>query len=100
MACYLVSFKSPVHMNAMTASQLKMFKSGIEKLQAKGSVKGAYSKVGGGQIVLILESPGNAQLALELRKHYIVDAEIVPLVPLTAEIDATSTYRTTGKAAV
>ena len=100
MACYLVSFKSPVQMHSMTASQLSMFKAGIERLKAKGSVIGAYSKVGGGNIVLLLESPGNAQLALELRKHYIVDAEIVPLVPLTAEIDATSSYRKTGVAAV
>jgi len=100
MSHFLVTFKSPVQMHSMSVSELERFKAGIARLHSKGSMKASYTKVGGGEMVLILESPSNAQLALELRKHFIVGADIVPLIPLTAEIDANIDYRTTGKLAV
>jgi hypothetical protein len=97
---YLVTFKSPVQMHHMSQSELARFKDGITRLHNKGSMKASYTKVGGGSIVLLLESPDNAHLALELRKHFIVDAEVVPLIPLRAEIDAHIEYRKTKKLAV
>ena len=87
-------------MHIMSVSQLEYFKAGIDRLHSKGSMKASYTKVGGGEMVLILESPSNAHLALELRKHFIVGADIVPLIPLTAEIDANIEYHTTGKVVV
>ena len=99
MPLYLVSVNSSGLLPHTPDDVLHKYKKGIEGLLAKGSLKGAYAKVGGG-LVFVINSPGNPQLALELRKHSITNAEVVPLVPLTAVLDAHIEFRKTGKAAV
>lgn len=83
---YMVSLKSPGLTSKVEAEHLVTFKKGLEAAIAKGSIKGAYTKVGGG-LVLIVDAEGNGQLTLELRKHQITDAEVVPLVNFLDVID-------------
>jgi hypothetical protein len=99
MSDYLVMLKSKGLLAHVSESELVKFKSGVAALTAKGTIKAAYTKVGGG-LVLIVESASNAALTVELRKHFITDAEIIPLVPLDAFLDAHIDYRKTGKIAV
>lgn len=96
---YLVTLQSKGLLAKMEAGHIDAFKKGIEAALKKGSVKAAYSKVGGG-LVLIVDSPSNAQLTVELRKSHITDAEVVPLVPLVDLLGAHLDYKATGKAAV
>lgn len=93
---YLVMLKSKNVIAQMEPEHLEKFKSGVSAAMKKGSIACAYSRVGGG-LVLIVDSPSNAQLTVELRKHSITDAEVIPLVPLSALIDAHIDHRKTGK---
>jgi hypothetical protein len=78
---------------------LVALKKGVEGAIAKGSIKGAYAKVGGG-VVLIVDSPSNGQLTVELRKHQIIDAEVVPLVNYLDLLDGHIEFKETGKVEV
>jgi hypothetical protein len=84
MGYYLVTLKPSVELARLSPDELKTFKEGLKALETKGSLKAAYSKVSGG-LVLILETD-HAMLTRELRKHFITDAEVVPLIPLEAEL--------------
>lgn len=99
MSYYLVILKSKNLVAHLNEEQLKTLRHGLQKLQTKGTVKAAYSKVGGG-MVFIVESPSNAQLTVELRRHFITDAEVIPLVPLDALVEAHVENRETGKVGV
>ncbi|WP_448203908.1 hypothetical protein [Azospirillum sp. sgz302134] len=96
---YLVSLQAKGFINQMEEEHLQAFKDGVQKAMSKGSIVGAYSKVGGG-LVLVVNSPGNAELTVELRKNFIMDAEVTPLVPLLDLLDAHVEHRRTGKVAV
>ena len=96
---YLVMMKSHNLVGTMPEEGLVAFKKGIEAGLNKGTIKAAYTKVGGG-MVLIVDSPSNAQLALELRKHQITDAEVIPVVGLLDLLDAHIEHRKTGTAGV
>lgn len=96
---YLVMLKSHGLVAQMPEEHLDAFKNGIEAGLAKGTLKAAYARVGGGTI-LIVDSPNNAQLSLELRKHFITDAEVVPLIALTDLLEAHIEHRQTGQAKV
>lgn len=96
---YLVTLQSKGLLAKLEAEHIDSFKKGIEAALTKGTIKAAYSKVGGG-LVLIVDSPSNAQLTVELRKNHITDADVVPLVPLVDLLDAHLDYKKTGKAAV
>lgn len=96
---YLINFQSHNFVSTLAEDHLTAFKAGIEASLKKGAIKAAYSKVGGG-LVLIVDSPSNAQLTVELRKNQITDAEVVPLVPLLDLLDAHIDHRRTGKVAV
>jgi hypothetical protein len=96
---YLVVMKSHNVIEKLEQEHLETFKRGIEKALSKGTIEGAYAKVGGG-VVLVVNQPGHAELALELRKHHITDAEVIPMVPLVALLDAHIEYRQTGVAKV
>lgn len=92
---YMVSIKSPNAAHKAEAEDLIAFKKGIEAAIAKGVVKGAYTKVGGGT-VMIVDSPGNGQLTHELRKHFITDAEVVPLVSFLDVLDEHIKFKNHG----
>ena len=96
MGYYLVTLNPAVHLARLDTDGLKAFQSGIKALEAKGTCKGAYSKVGGG-IVLILDTD-LAKLTSELRKHFITDADVVPLVPLDAEVTGYLDYMSKNQA--
>jgi hypothetical protein len=96
---YLVMMKSHNKLPTMDEEHLTAFKKGIEAAIEKGTITAAFTKVGGG-IVLIVDSPSNAQLTLELRKHFITDAEVLPLVRLVDLLDAHIEHRKTGAVAV
>jgi len=96
---YLVVMKSHGMLDKLQAKHLETFKSGIQKALKKGSIEGAYAKVGGG-LVFVLNQPGHAELSLELRKNHITDAEVIPVVPLVSLLDAHIDHRKTGVAKV
>ena len=84
---YMVSMKASGKLGSAPLEFIEKFRSSVAEALAKGSMKAACVKVGGG-MVLIVDSPSNAHLAAELRKHQIVDAEVVPVVPLVDLLDA------------
>jgi hypothetical protein len=94
-AKYLIILKAKNMLPRFEEEHLKKFKQGVEAALKKGSIEGAYAKVGGG-LVFVVNFPGNAELTLELRKHQIVDAEVIPLVPLTSLLEAHIDFRKTG----
>lgn len=95
MAKYLIMLKAKNMLPHFSEDHLKKFKSGVEAALKKGSIEGAYAKVGGG-LVFVVNFPGHAELTLELRKHQITDAEVIPLVPLNKLLEAHIDYRKTG----
>ena len=96
---YLVTLKAKNMLAKLETDQLIAFKSGMEAAKASGTVKAIYAKVGGG-VVLIVDSPSNAQLTVELRKHQIMDAEVVPLVDYIDLLDGHIEFKKTGKVGV
>ena len=96
---YLVSIKAKNLLVKLEVDQLTALKKGVEEAIAKGAIKGAYAKVGGG-VVLIVDSPSNASLTLELRKHQLTDSEVVPLVDYIDLLDGHIEFKNTGKAKV
>ena len=95
MAKYLIILKTKNMLPKFGEDHLVKFKEGIEAALKKGSIEGAYAKVGGG-LVFVVNFPGNAELALELRKHQITDAEVIPIVPLNKLLEAHVDFRKTG----
>jgi hypothetical protein len=95
MAKYLIMLKSKHVLARLEADHLQKFKDGIQAAMQRGTIEGAYAKVGGG-LVLIVDSPSNAQLTVELRKNQITDAEVIPLVSLVDLLDAHIEHRQTG----
>ena len=96
---YMISLKAQNKMGCADVESLIAFKKGIEAAIAKGSMKAAFTKVGGGTI-FIVDSPSNGQLTLELRKHQITDAEVTPLVEFTEVLDAHIEFKKSGKVTI
>lgn len=93
---YMISLKPQNKLMKAPVEFIEGFRKSIAESLAKGSMKAACVKVGGG-MVLIVDSPSNAHLAAELRKHQIVDADVVPVVPLVELLDAYAEMKKTGK---
>ncbi|MBL8150872.1 MAG: hypothetical protein JNN15_13180 [Blastocatellia bacterium] len=95
---YLIILNShEAHIPKLSDEHLEKFQSGLKAALDKGSIEGAYAKVGGG-LVFITNWSGHGDLTVELRKHHIMDAEVIPLVPLASLLEAHSDYRKTGTA--
>jgi hypothetical protein len=96
---YLVTLASKNGLGKLDVAQLTGLKKGIQAAMTKGSIKGAYAKVGGG-LVLVVDSPSNGQLTVDLREHQITDAEVVPLVDFINLLDGHIEFKNTGKVSV
>jgi len=96
MAKYLIFIPSKEMLGRAPLEFVEKFKSGVEAAMERGAIEGAYAKVGGG-LVFIVNSPGNEQLAVELRKNQITNAEVIPLVPLLELLVAHIDWRNTGE---
>ena len=92
---YMVSLKSSNKLANAPVEVIEKLRKGIASALSEGHLKSACVKVGGG-MVLIVDSPSNQHLTQELRKHHITDAEVVPLVPLVAFLDAHIEFKKTG----
>lgn len=96
---YMVSLKAQNKFGSLNVETLTAFKEGMVAAIAKGGIKGAYTKVGGGTL-FIIDSPSNGQLTIELRKHQITDAEVTPLVDFLDVLDAHIEFKQTGKVVI
>jgi hypothetical protein len=96
---YLVFVKHSGNIGMLGVERVVQIKKRLHEALDKGSIVGAYAKVGGG-LVLIINSPDIAHLTFELRKHHIINAEITPLVALTALLDTWISHHTDRKVAV
>ncbi|WP_028604219.1 hypothetical protein [Ottowia thiooxydans] len=92
---YMVSLEPKNLLAQASAEAVRKFKAGFQAGKDKGIIKAAYSKVGGG-LILIIDSPSNASLTINLREHHITDAEVVPLVDFMDVVDAYIEHKETG----
>ena len=93
MALFLVESKRVMfHLNRLDTEALQAVKAKVKEGIAKGSIIGAWAKVGGGS-VWVVNSESHATLARKLREFGVGGFEVTPLLDHAPLIDAHIEHR-------
>jgi hypothetical protein len=93
---YLIEFKGgPSPMMNATTDQLAYAKDKLQTALSDGSIDFAFTKVGGGA-VMVVNSSSHEALTRILRSYNVTDAQVTPLVPTVDVIEGYHQAKASG----
>ncbi|HMQ60567.1 MAG TPA: hypothetical protein PKE06_07865 [Flavilitoribacter sp.] len=96
---YLILSNGPALLNGADESLLKHTQDTLQKGLDSGKVEAAYALVSGG-VCMVVNAPGNAELARALRTYHLGakhDVQVIPLVDAIGTVKAHLEHRASLK---